>query len=213
MARSKFKDIREGIAGAVAIGIALLTPFLRSRRVRWGATDAEVNRSLPGDQLVPNPKGGYTHAITIRTPHQQVWPWVAQIGQGRGGFYSYDFLENLVGCNIHSVDRIVPEFQHNEASEGLRLHPKMPPMPIATIESGRTLLFSVRMDPDTPLTWLFFLEEPNERTTRLIVRWLFDYKPSLLKKIGYGLLLESIACVMGRKMLLGIKQRAEAAGK
>ena len=210
---SKRKVIGEGLVGAAAIGIALLTPFLHSRRVRWGATDAEVNRSLPGDDLVPYSKGGYTHAITIRASAADIWPWMVQLGQGRGGFYSYDFLENLVGCNIHSVDRIVPEFQHNEASEGLRLHPQMPPMPVATIESGRTLLFSVRMDPDTPLTWLFFLEEPNERTTRLIVRWLFDYKPSLLKKIGYGFLLESIACVMGRKMLLGIKQRAEAAGK
>ena len=212
MLSSKLKDIGEGIVGAVLIVAAFLTPFLGYWR-RWGATDAEVNCSLPGDDLVPQSKGGYTHAITIHASAVEVWPWVAQIGQGRGGFYSYDFLENLVGCNIHSVDRIVPEFQHNEASEGLRLHPKMPPMPIATIESGRTLLFNVRMDPDTPLTWLFFLEEPNERTTRLIVRWLFDYNPSLLKKIGYGFLLESIACVMGRKMMLGIKQRAEAAGK
>src|SRR5690606_9492474 len=78
---------------------------------RHGATDAELERPLPGDHLVAEPKLGYTRAITIGAPVDDVWPWLVQIGQGRGGFYSYDTLENLVCCGIHSADRVLPEYQ------------------------------------------------------------------------------------------------------
>ncbi len=78
MAGSKFnlRAIGEGIAGAAAIAVALLTPFLRSRRTKWGATDAEVRRSLPGDDLVPHPKWRWTHAVTIRASDADIWPWL-----------------------------------------------------------------------------------------------------------------------------------------
>jgi hypothetical protein len=103
MADSKFKfnEFVEGIAGAFLIAAALLTPFLRSWRTKWGATDAEAHRSLPGDDLVPHSKCGYTHTITIRASAAEVWPWLVQMGQGRGGMYSYEWLEKLVGCDIH----------------------------------------------------------------------------------------------------------------
>jgi hypothetical protein len=175
----------------------------------WGATDAEINRALPGDESVPRPKGGYTHAITIRAPRERVWLWLAQVGQGRGGFYSYDFLENLVGCNIHSVDKIIPEYQRHETSEGLRLHPKMLPMPLAAFEEGKMLLFGGKTDPNTPVSWLFLLNDIDGNKTRLISRWRFAYKPSLGSRTGYAIL-EPIARVMQRKMLLGLKKRAEA---
>jgi len=228
MVSSKFKDIGEGIVGTVLIVAAFLTPFLRSRCVRWGATDAEVNRSLPGDDLVPQSKGGYTHAITIRTPHQQVWPWVAQIGQGRGGFYSYDFLENLVGCNIHSVDRIVPEFQNLEVGDSVLMHPKMgSSYKVNAIEPVRVLILLIRVDTQSGNTfeltdtmpqkyqnssWVFFLEEFDEGATRLISRSRNDYNKSFGNALGFGFF-GSVSLMMDRKMLLGIKQRAEAAGK
>ena len=127
MANRRFKDFIEGIPGAALIaGCVLLRPLMRPWYSRWNATDEEVNRSLPGREFVPHPKGGYTQAITIPAPTEEVWPWVVQIGQGRGGFYSYDFLENLVGCDIHSVERIVPQFQNFEPGEGLRLFPEAP---------------------------------------------------------------------------------------
>ena len=203
------REFSEGIAGAFLIAIAFFTPFLHCWR-RWGATDAEVNRTLPGDDIVPDPNGGYTQAITIRASSIQVWQWVAQVGQGRGGFYSYDFLENLVGCDIHTVDRIVPEFQHNEKSEGIRLHREMPPIPIVALEPGKALLFGPKMDPDIPVSWLFFLDEIDKNNTRLVSRWSFGYKPGILRTIAYGYILEPIACVMQRKMLLGIRKRAES---
>ncbi|MFC1901882.1 hypothetical protein ACFLX3_03030 [Chloroflexota bacterium] len=180
---------------------------------RWGATDEEVNRSLPGKEYVPHPKGGYTQATTIQASVAEVWPWVAQIGQGRGGLYSYDALENLVGCKIHSSDHIVPELQHWADGEGLRLYPDAPPIPLAVFEPDMTLLFAGRDEKEIGNSWGFYLEKIDESTTRLIARWHFDYKPKLGNKILFNGIVEPISGVMQRKMLLGIKRRAEAVKK
>ena len=99
--------------------------FLRRRCLRWGATDAEVSLALPGDELVPRPDMTATRGVTIRATADTVWPWIAQLGQGRGGFYSYDFLENLLGCDIHSADRIVPEYQRVEIGAQVKLAPEV----------------------------------------------------------------------------------------
>ena len=214
MANRRFKDLIEGIPGAALIAACvLLRPLMRPWYSRWGATDEEVNRSLPGSEFAPHPKGGYTQAITIPAPTEEVWPWVVQIGQGRGGFYSYDFLENLVGCDIHSVDRIVPQFQNFEPGEGLRLFPEAPPIPLAVFEPGSTLVFAGRDEKETVNSWGFYLEKIDESTTRLIAKWHFDYKPNLGARILFNGLVEPISGVMQRKMLLGIKRRAEDAAR
>jgi hypothetical protein len=221
----KFKEFVDGIAGACLISAALLTPFLMDWRTRWGATDAEVNLSLPGDDFVPHPKWGWTHAITIRASAAEVWPWLVQMGQGRGGMYSYEWLENLVGCDIHNADRIIPEFQHLEVGDGIWLHPKVS-IPITAIEPCRALVLHVRTDTQTgstfeltdtmpekyiDMSWEFFLDEHDEGTTRLISRWRGDYNPSLGNAVIYRVFTEPISFVMDRKMLRGIKRRAEAA--
>ena len=231
MADGKFHSrvITEGIVGAFLIITALVTPFLRRSRARWGATNVEVGRSLPGDDLVSNPKGGWTHAITIRVPAAEVWPWLLQIGQGRGGFYSYELLENLVGCDIHNADRIIPEFQHLSVGDSVRLHPKMSGLPVAILEPRRALVLHATINMATGSTvelgdkmpakylnvsWMWFLEEINEKTTRLSTRWRYDYNPSFVNRLAYGpLFVEPIGSVMDRKMLLSIKQWAEAAAK
>jgi len=220
----KFKDFGDGIAGTFIIAAALLTPFLRSRRTKWGATDAELHRSLSSDDLVPHPKWGWTNAITIRASAAEVWPWLMQMGQGRGGMYSYEWLENLVGCDIHNADRIIPAFQHLEVEDGIRLHPKVS-IPIAAIEPCRALVLHVRANTQTGntfdltdtipekylnMSWVFFLDELDEGTTRLISRWRGDYNPSLGNALIYRVFTEPISFVMDRKMLLGIKERAEA---
>ena len=99
------------VAGVSVIGIAAATYilFARPRHLRWGASAQERDASLPGDDLIVSPDLTATRAITVRASAGQVWPWIAQLGQGRGGFYSYDFLENLAGCDIHSADRVVPD--------------------------------------------------------------------------------------------------------
>ena len=214
MANRGFNNFKEGIIGAGLItACVLFRPLMRRWYSRWGATDEEVNRILPGKEFVPYPKGGYTQAITIQASVAEVWPWVAQIGQGRGGFYSYDALENLVGCDIHSADRIVPELQNWTDGEGLRLYPNAPPIPLSVFEPDMTLLFAGRDEKETGNSWGFYLEKIDESTTRLIARWHFDYKPGLGNKILYNGIVEPISGVMQRKMLLGIKRRAEAVKK
>jgi hypothetical protein len=117
--------------GAVAAGVALV----RARYLRWGATDDELKVVLPGDELVPVADLTATRAVTVRAATVGVWPWIAQLGQGRGGFYSYDFLENLVGCDIHSAERVVPEWQSVEVGDAVHLHPEVG-LIVAVVEPG-----------------------------------------------------------------------------
>lgn len=213
-----------GIEGALLIGINLvLWPILRRWRTRWGATDDQARRALPGDELVPQPKWSYTQAITIHATAGKVWPWLAQIGQGRGGFYSYEALENLVGCDIHNLDRIMPELQNLKAGDGIKLASQMPGFPVAIVEPSRALVLhgdtrigSVPVPASSAkgdyyaTTWGFYLIPHDDGTTRLIARFRSDYNTKFANTMMYGPpLVEPISCVMQRKMLLGIKQRAE----
>ena len=112
---SKTSDRASAALGALAAAAAAAASVywfvVRPWHLRWGATDAEVARALPGDELVPDAKISSTHAITIRAAPAEVWPWLVQLGQGRGGFYSYDWIEDAMGLEIHSADRILPEYQ------------------------------------------------------------------------------------------------------
>jgi hypothetical protein len=137
------------IAG-VAAGYALLG---RHWHLRWGATETELRAKLAGDDLIADADLTATRAIAIRCPADQVWPWLAQVGQGRGGFYSYDRLENLVRCDIHSADRIVPELQNVEVGDEVMLAPKVG-LTVAALEGGRALVLlgGSPLDIPTPRT-------------------------------------------------------------
>lgn len=212
----------ETLLGALQVGGTLiLSPVLRRWYNRWGAQAEERQRPLPGDELVPAPMLGYTRAITIHAPPALVWPWLVQMGQGRGGLYSYDGLENLVGCDIHSADRILPEYQQLKPGELIRLGPQgYPCFSAVSVEPGRALVL-ISADPQTgqPVaytekggkgysiaTWQFFLEAPGGDATRLLVRQRLAYSPGLA---WLWRLTEPVVFVMERKMLLGIRQRAE----
>jgi hypothetical protein len=127
-------------AGLTAIGAAATYILLaRPRQLRWGTIEPEFDEPLPGDDLIPSPNLVATRAITVRASAEHVWPWIVQLGQGRGGFYSYDFLENLVGCDIHSADRIVLEWQDAKVGDEVKLHPEVA-LAVATLELGRSLV-------------------------------------------------------------------------
>ena len=118
---------RYGAGIAITAGAAAVYVLLARRwQLRWGATAQELAGPLPGDELIAKPDLTATRALTVRAPAARVWPWIAQLGQGRGGLYSYDFLENLIGCNIHSTDRVVPEWQDVKAGDQVGLHPRTP---------------------------------------------------------------------------------------
>lgn len=212
----------ENALGALQVaGCVLLSPFLRSWYNHWGASDKEFQETLPGDELVPNPMLDYTHAISIAAPPSAIWPWLVQIGQGRGGLYSYDGLENLAGCKIQSVDTILAEHQNPNPGDLVRLGPQgYPCFSIAAIEQGKALVL-VSADPktgeptnDNPRTekgysiasWQFVLEPVEAQSTRLLVRQRLAYSPDMA---WIWRLTEPISFVMERKMILGIKHRAE----
>jgi hypothetical protein len=212
MVAAKLGDIVDGLIGAGAIAFTLVTPILRPRRLRWGATDEETRRILPGDELVPTPRWQYTHAVTIHAPPEQVWPWLAQIGYGRGGLYSYQGLENLIGCDIRNADRILPEFQTLRVGDSIQIDSRIPPLPIALLEPGRVLVLHGVPSAENPVntSWGFYLDALDARHTRLITRSRSDYPLTPAMRFWWGpLVIEPIGFVMERKMLLGIKQRAE----
>ena len=211
MADSTVGKAGVAIAGAfLIVACIILRPLLRPWYSRWGATVAELTQSLPGDEYVPNSRGGYTQAISIKTSASSVWPWLVQIGQDKGGFYSYELLENIVGCNIHNADRILIKHQNIKTGDVLIMHPKAPQVPAIIVETEKALVYGGRQDENTANVWIFSVNERNG-LTRLISRWAFEYKPRLLNKMAYNWLLEPIAAVMQRKMLLGIKKQAEMA--
>ncbi|HEY6396239.1 MAG TPA: hypothetical protein VIX82_02175 [Solirubrobacteraceae bacterium] len=169
---------------------------------------------LPGDDLVSLANVTATRAVTVRAAVADVWPWIAQLGQGRGGFYSYDFLENLLGCDIHSADRIVPEWQSIDVGAELKLHPQVALM-VAIAEPGRALVLHGgvpigKLPAPYDFTWAFVVHEQSDGATRLVVRERYGYS-----RRWAGLIVEPaefISFVMSRRMLRGIRARAERAG-
>jgi len=196
---------------------------LRRWHRRWGATDEEVDRPLPGDDLVPRPMYETTRAIAIRAAPAAVWPWLLQLGQGRGGFYTFDRLENLAGLHIHSVDRIVPALQRLAVGDVVPLSSHGGPT-VATLDPGRTLVLRMMMDPLTgrPLagsdagdrwlewTWAFVLQPSDDAATRLLIRTRAAYAPQRLLAPLVAGVVEPAHFVMEWGMLGGIKRRAES---
>jgi hypothetical protein len=169
--------------------------------------------ALPGDDLIANADLTATRAITIRASAEQVWPWIAQLGQGRGGFYSYDFLENLVGCDIHSADRIVPEWQEVGVGDQVNFFPEVG-LGVAFLERGRSLVLRGgipmgNIAPPYDFTWAFTLRDGPDEATRLLVRERYGYTQPWAWLLVEPV--EAVSFVMSQKMLRGIKHRVERA--
>jgi hypothetical protein len=188
---------------ALALGAAILYRRLaRPRVLNWGATEAETTARLPGDELLEDADGVATRAITIDAPSAAVWPWLAQMGPfPRGGAYTYDWIENILRLNMHSTDRVLSEYQQPRIGDGFGLGANR--MQFERIERERVL--ALRSD-DGNWVWTFVLDEEDGKT-RLISRNRYRL-PSLKDKIGM-IPMEPGSLVMERKMLHGIKQRAE----
>jgi hypothetical protein len=209
--------MRAGLALPAAV-VAMAGAYwfvLRPWHVRWGATASEVESAWPGDHLIPHPRGDCTHAITIHRPAAAVWPWLVQMGQGRGGFYSYAWLENLLGCRMENAGRIMPEHQRLQVGDAIPTHPSVPPLTVAILEPARALVLAATQAQDgfevVSGTWGFFLRDLGGRAARLVVRTRWTWGPGLLRWIGHRVGLEPAHFVMERRMLLGIKRRAESA--
>jgi hypothetical protein len=219
--RDDARDALEGVGGVCIMIAAVLTPFLRRARSHWGIDRAVALRSYPGDELVREPLWSFTHGVEIQAPAARVWPWIAQIGADRGGFYSYQWLENLVGCEVRNAEVVHPEWEAR-VGQSLVLHPdpEAPRLRIVAVEPGRHVVAEARADerarsaggPWAAASWLFFVEPLGENRCRFISRYRAACSAELATRLAFGpSLIEPVGFAMDRRMLLGVKERAERA--
>jgi hypothetical protein len=221
MPRDDVGDVIEGAGGVAVMIAAFLSPFLRRARNHWGLDEETATRAYPGDDLVREPRWSFTHGVTIEAPAERVWPWIAQIGADRAGFYSYQWLENLIGCEVRNAETIHPEWEAR-VGQALVLHPdpKAPRLQIVAVEAGRHVVAFARPDeqaralgkPWATASWLFFLEPLGEKRCRFVSRYRASCSEDLATRLSFGPgLLEPVGFAMDRRMLLGVKDRAERA--
>jgi hypothetical protein len=178
------------------------------RNFGWGVTEAETKRPMPGDDEVKRPISVSTNAVSIRARAADIWPWLVQMGYRRGGMYSYDRIDRLLGIlDRPSANRIIPEFQHLQVGDVIPMG-KPPSWPVKAIEPNKSLLIVIR-EPGVEVTWCFMLDEIDDKQTRLVlrVRSRLAVTPMLLLSLP---IMYPGQYLMIRKMLLGIKQRAES---
>ena len=201
------KKVLTVLSGLLVVLIALA--IYSSRQIR--ATPDEEARALPGDDLIPQPLGSVNHAITIRRPPHEVWPWLVQMGSGRAGWYAYDFIDD---GGQRSAERILPNYQN------IGVGSVLPALPgandvflVAQCEREHSLVLAWRLPSGKyQTTWAFVLEQPQPDQTRLIVRGRVapGYRPYGLPQ-WFALPTGRLAhFIMERKQLLGIARRAEA---
>jgi hypothetical protein len=196
------------VAGVVACATAidrLYRRFLRGWVLTWGATAEEAARRLPGDDLLEPADIVATRAIEIDAPASAIWPWLVQMGPGRAGAYTYDWIENLFRLNMHSADRIHAEWQDLRIGDVLRGRAGRPGMRVEILDAERAL--SNRSEAGD-WVWTFVLV-PENGSTRLISRNRIAMQGAAAGQRLGMLVMEPGSLVMERKMLLGIKQRAE----
>jgi hypothetical protein len=184
---------------------------VRPWHLRWGATDAEIAMPLPGDDLVPNPVGAMpTRAVTIEATPAEIWPWLAQLGADKGGYYSYTWIEALLNCPMSNADRIHPEWQNPQPGDLVKMCPKEfgpPPYEVAAVLPQRAFILGHRLEGAAGAgwhsIWAFVLEPVDADTTRLIVRGRNAVEEGWMAWVEPGVF------IMERGLLLGVKARAE----
>ena len=193
----------------VILALAVLYWFpVRRWMGRWGTTPSDLTRVMAGDSLIVDPTYSGTMAVVVNAPPEHIWPWLVQMGYQRGGLYSYDGLDRLFGyLDSPSATRILPEFQHLAVGDKIPLG-RGPAWPVAAAEPRRALVLDMRNMGGIDWVWQFGLYPVDEKRTLLVSRsrvrartvwaWLLT---SVIEPAGF---------VMTRRMLLGLKQRAEA---
>ncbi len=196
------------LVGLTCLGTAgvLTYPLWRTWCLTWGATADEVDSSLPGDDLLTGPAVITTRAIQIGVTPARIWPWLVQMGPGRAGAYTYDWIENLAGLDMHSADEIIPEYQHLEVGDGWRLGAKGPVLRVASCEPDTSLV--LRSD-DGNWVWAFVLARVGTGARLVSRNRIRQPGASWLGRMITRYVMEPGSLVMERKMLLGIKERAE----
>ena len=193
----------------VILTLAVLYWFpFRRWMSRWGTTPSDLSRAMAGDSLLANPTYSGTMAVSVDAPPEDIWPWLVQIGYQRGGLYSYDWLDRLFGyLDRPSATRILPEFQHLAVGDEIPLG-RGPSWPVAVIEPRRALVLDMRNMGGLDWVWQFGLYPVDETRTRFVSRSCVRAQPTWARLLTH--VIEPAGFVMTRRMLLGLKQRAEA---
>ena len=211
------------LLGATAVLLLAFHLFVRPWYLQWGATGKEAREPLVGDRIVANAASQETRAITIHAGVQQVWPWLAQLGQDRGGFYSFDILENLAGCEMPTTDGLRPDRQSWQEGDKLWMYPsnKAGGAGFATLRDvvpGRALGFGTHM-VGTPIqspengSWSFALEPIGAAATRLLIRGRGATGRSPSETAFDMFLFEPLHFMMERRMMIGVKELAEGSDR
>jgi hypothetical protein len=197
--------------GSVAADLPrfLTAPLYRSWHLRWGATDAELAATMPGDDLLPHSQFRPTRAITIDAPPAAVWPWLVQVGCGRAGFYSNDLLDNFARPSLREIS---PDLQHLEVGQWVSMSPAPSERTAFKVDSFVPNEWLLWRKPDS--TWSWVLRDLRDGRTRLVARVhaLYDWSRPANGVFGM-VLMEFGDFAMMRRMLLGIKQRAEGTSR
>ena len=181
---------------------------IRQWMSRWGATPSDRVRVMAGDSLLVDPTYSGTMAVSVDAPPEDIWPWLVQIGYQRGGLYSYDWLDRLFGyLDRPSAIRILPEFQVLAVGDEIPLG-RGPSWPVAIVEPRRALVLDMRNMGGFDWVWQFGLYKIDENRTRLVSRSRVRTSTVWARLFTYAI--EPAGFLMTRRMLLGIKQRAEA---
>lgn len=198
---------------AVAAAVVGAVVLVRRASLRWGATDDELHMALPGDDLLHESDLVATRAISIAAAPADVWPWIAQIGQNRGGFYSYDWLESAVGVDVRNAVRITPDLRVREVGDVVNLAPEVT-LTVVALEEERHLVLrgAVALDGTNEgapydFTWAFVLLRRFDGSTRLVVRERYEYLTGWAGAIVEPV--EMVSFLMTERMLRGIRDRAE----
>jgi hypothetical protein len=174
---------------------------------RWGTTSSEMARVMAGDDLLVDPTFSYTMAVIVNARSEDIWPWLVQMGYQRGGLYSYDWLDRLFGyLDRPSATSILPQFQHLAVGDEIPLG-RGPSWPVAVIEPCRALVLDMRNMAGFDWVWQFGLYNVDEKRTRLVSRSRVRAQTALTRLATYAI--EPAGFVMTRRMLLGLKARAE----
>jgi hypothetical protein len=218
------KKVGRGLAavGTAAAATGAYLRFIRPLYRQWGATGEEIARVMPGDDIVEHPDMVETFAITIKARPADIWPWLVQIGYKRGGMYSYTWLEKLMGVPMSNADCIIPEFQELHVGDVIVYGPQGPYLPVREVRPNHVFILGSYDPASGGGITTFALDELDQERTRLVMRdrthwpnWtlrgILSKPPSgqRLRDLLIYLFFELGQFIMMRKMLLGIKQRAE----
>ncbi len=192
------------LAILAVVAVVLLTPQMD----RWGATEDEIKATYPGDELLVKPKSFVNHAVTIHAMPEQIYPWIVQLGAGKGGFYSYTWLETyILNCPLVNADRIHPEWQELKVGDDVKMCPKQPgppPYTVAMLKPNQAVVLGHQENGTWVDLWQFIIIPQADGSSRLILRTRTNAVGGFWDIIHPGVF------IMERGLLLGMRDRAES---